>query len=99
MRYRLDSAIDFGALVRERRKSQGLTQQALADAMGVTRLWVSQFENGHEHASLTLALRAMQQLGLVVVAHEPRVASDSTQSPIIGPDLDSFMSKFGEQDG
>lgn len=38
---------DLGNIVRDRRTDLGLSQAALADAIGMSRQWVVRFENGH----------------------------------------------------
>ena len=53
----------LGRKIRDRRKAYGYTQQALADAIGVSRKFVVELESGKETASLGLALRALEELG------------------------------------
>lgn len=57
------SAGTLGGRIRDRRKAYGYTQQALADAIGVSRKFVVELESGKETASLGLTLRALEELG------------------------------------
>ena len=50
-----------GRLIREWRRRTGLTQEALAAALGVTFSTISRWENGHVAPS-KLAWRALRQL-------------------------------------
>ncbi|MGO1591073.1 MAG: helix-turn-helix domain-containing protein [Ancrocorticia sp.] len=58
------SALDIGAVMRERRKEKGWSQQDLAEAMGATRQWVISVENGSSRAQLDMVLTALKQLDL-----------------------------------
>lgn len=49
----------FGAFIREKRIEKGVTQQALADAMEVTRAYVSSIESGRSKAPIGHKLRAI----------------------------------------
>lgn len=47
-----------------------MTQQQLADAIGVSRLWVSRVESGrHPRAESDLILSALQAVGYVIDVH------------------------------
>jgi transcriptional regulator with XRE-family HTH domain len=39
---------DLASLIRDRREAMGLSQQALADRLGVSRKWVNEIERGHQ---------------------------------------------------
>lgn len=58
------TALDLGALLRQRRRELGLNQQQLADRVGVSRLWLSQAEHGKSSAELGLMLRALEAVGV-----------------------------------
>lgn len=62
-----DRPADWADIVRERRKSLGRSQSDVADELGVTRQWVSNFENGRNtgSASLAVALTLLSSLGLL----------------------------------
>lgn len=55
---------DLGSLVRERRAELRLSQTELAEAAGVTRLWVSKVEAGHPGAEFGRVLRLVRALDL-----------------------------------
>lgn len=55
-----------GEAVRTRRKGAGLTQQALADAVGVSRQTIISMETGDYAPSVYLALRVASALGASV---------------------------------
>ena len=63
----------FAGLARKRRVSLGLTQTQLAEAIGRTHTWVSEFESGRKVPLLDSALLVAQALGLEIdVADNPR---------------------------
>ncbi|MCB9578322.1 MAG: helix-turn-helix transcriptional regulator [Polyangiaceae bacterium] len=74
----LRNSRDIGALIRDRRRAQGLSQQALANAIGSSRWWVNEVEQGKPRAELGLVLKALARLGVALVAseNEPANASD-----------------------
>ncbi|WP_442942212.1 helix-turn-helix transcriptional regulator [Nonomuraea sp. NBC_00507] len=39
--------MELGALIRERRRALGRTQQAVADEVGVSRQWIVRLEAAH----------------------------------------------------
>ncbi len=47
----------FGLVVRQMRKAQGFSQEALADESGLDRTFISQLETGSKQASLTTIFR------------------------------------------
>nr|WP_319483799.1 helix-turn-helix domain-containing protein [uncultured Cohaesibacter sp.] len=60
----IDSSQDLGALIREERKRQALTQEQLAALSGVGVRFVRELEHGKESCRVGLALTVMQTLGL-----------------------------------
>lgn len=64
------SAESLGRIVRERRKDRGYSQRALAETIGASRKFIVDLEAGKNGASLGLALRAMQVLGLNITADD-----------------------------
>lgn len=60
----LSLTTSFGAALRERRKHLGLSQQALADVVGVNRRVVGELERGKSSVQLEIALRTAEALGL-----------------------------------
>lgn len=54
----------LGSLLRHARKAQGLTLEAVADAVGVTHPHLSKIERGHAVPSLDLVVRLAELLKL-----------------------------------
>ena len=50
----------------EIRKQRGIKQEALADAMGVSRLTISSLENGRYNPSVILAIKLARYFGMKV---------------------------------
>ncbi|WP_227878289.1 helix-turn-helix domain-containing protein [Arthrobacter dokdonensis] len=67
----IDTPSAAGALIRRQRISQGLTQQALADAAGVSRKFLIDLESGHERAELGKAMEVFAALGLSLATATP----------------------------
>lgn len=65
---RIKTAGALGELVRDQRKQRGWSQTQLAEKIGASRLWVSQFENGKETVELGLVLKALRALDLGIEA-------------------------------
>lgn len=85
------TAADLGAAIRHRRKELRLSQEDLADAVGVGRKFVSTVENGKPTAQIGLVLDLCLELGIQI---ELKAGRDSgTRRPgggeIVGVDKDS----------
>ena len=78
---RLKTPCDYGLVIREERRRQGLTQQALATVVGVGRQWIIAVEQGKAGAELGLVLRALQVLGVQIV-REPVQSGTETRANI-----------------
>jgi HTH-type transcriptional regulator / antitoxin HipB len=76
------TASDLGLVLRERRRQLGLTQQALADRVGVSRPWIVQVEGGKPGAELGLVLRTARELGLHLRL-EPAAQGVSGQANVV----------------
>ncbi|MFO8175675.1 MAG: helix-turn-helix domain-containing protein [Gemmatimonadota bacterium] len=63
---RLRSAHDLGPLMQEARRSLGWSQTRLAEAVGVSRQWVSLVENGKTSVEFDLVLESLRALGYAV---------------------------------
>lgn len=70
-----EEAKNFGLLIREQRKAQGLRQEDLALATGVGRRYLIELEAGKPTARLGPALLIAQQLGIRFDAPERSQAS------------------------
>lgn len=55
---------ELGLLLRDRRRGMELSQQALADRLGVSRSWVVEVERGKSGAAIGLVLRALRAVGI-----------------------------------
>lgn len=55
---------DLARLVKTRRQAQGLTQQNVADSVGITRQSLARIERGHGGASFDTVLRTFEALGI-----------------------------------
>ena len=59
-----DTPTTFATAVRERRRELGLTQQEVADVIGVNRRVIGQLESGKSTVQLRIALEAARAVGL-----------------------------------
>ena len=84
---------DLGAAVAATRKARGWSQATLADRAGVTRPWLSSFENGKPTVSLDGALRVMIALGLGL-GLLPADARLSTDPSFGGFDLNQYIDNW-----
>jgi HTH-type transcriptional regulator / antitoxin HipB len=57
---------DIGAVIRARRRAQGLTQKDLADVSGSGFRFISELERGKDSAEAGKVLRVLKELGLRV---------------------------------
>ncbi|MEM7179925.1 MAG: helix-turn-helix domain-containing protein [Spirochaetota bacterium] len=64
MQYQIETTSQIGFLVREKRKSMGLTQVNAAGLLGVGVRFLSELENGKKSISLEKVIQVMQGLGL-----------------------------------
>jgi HTH-type transcriptional regulator/antitoxin HipB len=60
----LRSAEQLGMTIRLRRKEKGLSQNSLAELLGVERKWVLRLEAGNPKAELGLVLKTLNALNL-----------------------------------
>jgi transcriptional regulator with XRE-family HTH domain len=67
----IDTPAAAGALIRAQRIGQGHTQQALADAAGVSRKFLIDLESGHERAELGKTMAVFAALGLSLATTTP----------------------------
>jgi len=67
----IDTPSAAGALIHRQRINQGLTQQSLADAAGVSRKFLVDLESGHERAELGKTMTVLKALGLSLAATIP----------------------------
>lgn len=62
---------EFGAMVRQARRSRGLSQEALAELAAVGKRFVSDLERGKPTAELGKALKVSRALGITLAATPP----------------------------
>jgi HTH-type transcriptional regulator/antitoxin HipB len=63
-------AADVASILRSKRLEKGLSQQQLAQRLGVSRQWVVGAEGGAPTARLELVLRALHEVGLGVNVYD-----------------------------
>ena len=88
MTMKIQTVSDLGALVRDRRGAQGLSQQALALRAGVSVRWLKAFEAGKSTAEIGLVLRTLGALGLTLTVLDAPGSS--------GVDLDDVLARFDQ---
>ncbi|MDR1851581.1 MAG: helix-turn-helix domain-containing protein [Propionibacteriaceae bacterium] len=62
----ISSAADLGAVLKQGRQAKGMTQQQLAQMLGVTRQWVASVESGAPTARLGLAIDALRCVDILL---------------------------------
>ncbi|TCO34435.1 helix-turn-helix protein [Kribbella steppae] len=82
---------DLGAVARGRRRALRLSQTKVAEAAGVSRVWLAEFENGKPTVELGRVLSVLLTLDLIVDVSAPGepVAGAATEL-----DLDSLMEEY-----
>jgi HTH-type transcriptional regulator/antitoxin HipB len=66
------TAADLGRFLARAREEQGLTQQALADQLGVSRRYLSEIENGKPGLFTERLFQAMRLLDVRLTAERGR---------------------------
>jgi HTH-type transcriptional regulator/antitoxin HipB len=82
---------EIGHLVRDRRKARGWTQDALAQRLGVSRLWVVQLEQGKSTAQIGLVMRALNELDVPIQVDITPNSTATRATASGGIDLDSII--------
>lgn len=86
------TAHEVGLLIRDRRRTLGLTQAELAERIGASREWVRLLESGKPRLELGLTLRALTALGVLLDAQSSATthsASDTPKRPQKSPPRDT----------
>jgi HTH-type transcriptional regulator/antitoxin HipB len=83
---KIQTASDLGALVRDRRGAQRLSQQTLALRAGVSVRWLKAFEAGKSTAEIGLVLRTLGALDLTLSVVDAPAPS--------GVDLEDVLARF-----
>lgn len=87
---RIKTATDLGALVRERRRERGLSQEDLARTVGVSRQWIVGLEQGKFRA-FEIVIRT---LGALALSIEVVSDDDSLDGGTTTVDLDELLSRY-----
>ena len=86
---RIRTAVDIGALIRDRRLKLGLKQKVLADRIGASRQWLIEVEKGKQRAELGLVLRTIEELGISLVTTDTPSLEERMRSGAI--DIDRIV--------
>lgn len=84
---------DIGLIVKAARKARSMSQDDLAKLLGVSRLWINEFEGGKPTARLDLVLRALAELDITLTAHSEAEASAGAglvETPVASIDIDDI---------
>lgn len=87
-----DSLKDFGSLVREWRAKEGMTQEELAKRVGVSRVYLSQIEQG---VATNVSLRLADKLRMTLGLQMPIRPHDEV---VIDPSLREFADSYNLPD-
>ncbi len=83
------------AAVLGRRRELGLSQAQLAERIGVSRKWVSEFERGKATAELGLVLRLLENLDLQVTITPTAQSDPHAEGVASAPvDLDALLEEY-----
>jgi HTH-type transcriptional regulator / antitoxin HipB len=92
----INSIRDMAAMARGRRKDLGLSQADSARRVGVSRLWINQFEGGKSTAEIGLVVCLLDALNLRVDL-TPRIGSHKDFAASAEVDLDDLLDDYGDQ--
>ena len=81
---------EIGLLIRDRRRQLDLTQDQLAQRIGVSRPWIVQLEQGKETAQLGMVLSVLNDLD-VPLHVDPPSANRVAESRRSAVDLDNII--------
>lgn len=91
----INSAKEFGALIRSERLKRRLSQRELAEKASVSPLWLSQFERGKPTAHISLVMRTLKALGVKLWAGDlPKSSASDLEATVI--DLDELIANQPE---
>jgi y4mF family transcriptional regulator len=86
----LRRADDIAGLIKARREALGLSQQALADRLTVSRKWVNEIEQGNSSAKLGLVMRALNELGIDLYGQTSPTETGAKPRPSDEIDIDAI---------
>ncbi len=84
---------DIGSAIREQRRRRRVSQQKLADDVGVSRQWLVEVEQGKPRAELGLVLKTLAALGLRVALDDGKTAGQGDQGLTPPPDIDAIVAR------
>jgi HTH-type transcriptional regulator/antitoxin HipB len=84
---------DLGSAIREQRRRLSISQQKLADAVGVSRQWLVEVERGKPRVELGLVLKTLAALGLRVALDDGETAGRGDQAVAPPPDIDAIVAR------
>lgn len=93
---------DLGLAVKGARQDRGLSQAALSTQVGVSRKWLSEFEQGKGAVDLSLVLRVLGALDMPLAVGAPSQSTevnvhDSAHRHVsTQPDLDELLDGYAE---
>jgi len=74
----IESANDFGALIKKVRNAQKMTQSELAGACGVGLRFIVDLEKGKPTCEIEKALMVATMLGIKLIAQEPPTLNEAS---------------------
>lgn len=77
----LHNAEQLGVILRLKRKERGLSQNALAELLGVERKWVLRLEAGNPKAEFGLVLKALEAVGMHALLRDDSVGKSNRTKP------------------
>jgi len=82
-RWLVHDGSDLGAAIGEIRVARDLTQEALAEQLGVTRSWLAKLERGRTNSMVNLLVRLLRSMGATIVVEfeDPPADSGSAANP------------------
>lgn len=78
---------ELGAFIMSVRRARGLSQDELAERLGVSRVWIGQVERGKASPRLDLILRALNELEIMLSVSTSDDAQPPQQPTPAPPDL------------
>ncbi len=78
---------ELGAFIMSVRRARGLSQDELAEQLGVSRVWIGQVERGKASPRLDLILRALNELEITLSVSTGDDAQLPRQPTLAHPDL------------
>jgi len=78
------TAVEIGKIIVAARRHQGLTQAALAKAVGSSQAWVSEIEQGKDTAQIGKVLHVLSYLGVRLQTGVTPWQKSTTISPSTG---------------